>query len=79
MNVMTPRKPTGGKPGKKPNRSGVALGCYVDTDIREAMDAYIANHNETSEHPASVRSTVEAALKAFLKGKGFYPLQKPSS
>lgn len=63
------------KPKKKPkaNRSGVALSCYVDEDIRAAMDDYVAKHNETAEHPASVRSTVEAALKAFLNGKGFWP------
>jgi hypothetical protein len=61
------------KPGrKKANRTGVALGCYIDTDLRKAIDDYIASYNEASEHPASVRSTVEAALKAFLVEKGFW-------
>ena len=58
---------------KKPKRSGVALGTYTDDDIRAALDAYIADHNATAEHPATVRSAVEAALKLFLKGKGFWP------
>ena len=71
ISVMAKAKGTGGG-RKKANRSGVALGCYIDTDIREAMDAYIANHNGTAEHPASVRSTVEAALRAFLASKGFW-------
>lgn len=66
-----PRKPPGSP--KKPNRSGVALGCYIDEDIRAGMDAFIAQHNATDDHPASVRSTVEAALRSYLKSKNFWP------
>ncbi|MDB5307049.1 MAG: hypothetical protein JWO38_1251 [Gemmataceae bacterium] len=74
MIAMPPKKDRTGKSGpKRPNRSGVALGCYIDADIRQQMDVFIAEHNQSDEHPASVRSTVEAALKMYLRAKGFYP------
>lgn len=67
------------KPGgrKKAVRAGVALGCYIDTDIRRAMDTYIAKYNVTAKHPASVRSTVEAGLKMFLEAEGYWKDGKP--
>jgi hypothetical protein len=60
---------------KKPNRSGTPLGTTVDEDIRAAIDTFIAEHNTTAEHPASVRSTVESALRGFLFVKGHWPHQ----
>ncbi|VTR92172.1 unnamed protein product [Gemmata massiliana] len=74
MISVMPKKSTG---RKKANRTGVALGCYIDADIRKSMDDYIAKYNETAEHPASVRSTVEAALRAFLSDRGFWKAESP--
>ena len=71
--VAMAERPKKAKPAKKPNRTGVALGCYIDEELRTQMDAFIASHNQSDDHPASVRSTVEAALRAYLKGKGFWP------
>jgi hypothetical protein len=71
MNGMAQRK----KPdaATHPARSGANINANVDEDIRAQMDAFIADHNAKDEHPASVRSTVEAALKAYLREKGFWP------
>ena len=61
------------KVAKKPERSGVALNLRIDEDIHAAMESYIADHNSKDEHKASKTSTVEGALKQYLKSKGFWP------
>lgn len=71
---MPQKKPTKKEP---PNRSGTPVTVYIDSDVRAAMDTYISEHNETAEHKASIRSTVEAALKRYLKESGHWP-PKPS-
>lgn len=58
---------------KRPNRSGVPINTHIDEDIRAAIDAFIADHNAKDEHAATLRSTVEGALKMYLKAKGFWP------
>jgi hypothetical protein len=64
---------------KKGARSGASLGVtYVDEEIRAALDAYMASHNATAEHPATLRSSVEAALKVYLSPKGFWPWPPPN-
>ena len=68
-----PKAGDGGDEAKRPNRSGSPLNFYVDEELRKALDAFIADYNARNEHPASLRSTLEAALKAYLKGKGFWP------
>lgn len=74
--MSTPRrsKPKPAADAKKPARAGANINTYVDEDIRAAMDAFIEKHNEKDEHPATVRSTIEAALKMYLKANGFWPL-----
>ena len=67
LTMSTPRK------RKKPTRSGSQIATYVDEEIRKAMEQYIEDFNTKNPHPATVRSTVEASLKAFLKAAGFYP------
>lgn len=76
MSTMTsPRRPAAAKAEepKKGVRSGKNINTNVDDDVRDQLDAYIEAHNAKDEHPASIRSTVEAALKLYLKGKGFWP------
>jgi hypothetical protein len=53
--------------------SSVQLSTNIDPLIRAALDAYIDSHNKASEHPASLRSTAEAAFKMYLQSKGFWP------
>ena len=65
--------------GKRPNRTAPQLGTSIDTAIREAMMSYIAEYNETAEHEATIRTTVEAALKAFLRSKSFWPPARRAS
>lgn len=50
------------------------INTQIDGDVRAALDAYIADFNETAEHKANIRSTTEAAFRMFLKEKGFWPL-----
>jgi hypothetical protein len=75
MPVMAKRKPsTADARGPEKNaRSGATLNVYVDEDIRQALDEYIAIFNDTAEHKATLRSAVEAALKGYLKDKGHWP------
>lgn len=65
------------KKSRKPVRSGLPVHAYVDPDVRAAMDRFIDDHNSKQEHRASVTSTLEAALKAYLAGKGFWPPSPP--
>ena len=72
MEVMAePKK----KPGetKRPNRTGSAINTQIDDDIREQMDAFIADYNAKAEHHATLRSTIEAALKMYLTSKSHWP------
>lgn len=65
------------KPKAKPSRSGTPLGVtFVDPEVREALDAYIDAHNAKDEHKASLKSCTEAALKEYLRTKGFWPPPK---
>lgn len=74
MTGMAKAKDGGGGAAPKGGRSGTSLGVtYVDADIRAALDAFIRTHNQSDEHPASLRSCVEAALKMYLREKGFWP------
>jgi len=77
MSVMSPpRKPksdAGGEEAKKGGRTGANINTYVDEDLRQQLDAFIEAHNAKDEHPATVRSTIEAALRMYLKSKGFWP------
>jgi len=67
---MATEKPRASRPADK---GDATLNTKLDAVIREQMDAYIADHNEKDEHHATLRSTVEAALKMYLKSKGFWP------
>lgn len=72
MNLMTrPKKSEA--PAKRNVRSGSPVNVYIDEDLRTAVDAFISAHNLKDEHPASLRSTVEASLRQYLKEKGFWP------
>lgn len=51
------------------------LSTRVDVEIRRQLEAYIRHHNRHDEHYATTRSVVEAALKMYLKSKGFWPPQ----
>lgn len=75
MAVMAKPKPVKTEPddAKKANRTGSPVSVYVDEDIRAAVDAYVDDHNTKNEHHATLRSTIEAALKMYLKAKGFWP------
>jgi len=82
MSVMAKSKPPkagepGEEPAKRPQRTGVALNSYIDEEVRAALDTFLADYNDKNEHPASLRSSIEAALKMYLKSKGFWP-PKPS-
>lgn len=59
---------------RKPDPVNVFI--KLDPDVRRATDDYIAAHNATGEHRATIKSTVEAALKLFLGGKGFWGTPK---
>lgn len=62
------------KKNKKPaNRTGSQLNTQIDEDIRAQVDVFIAEHNAKDEHHATLRSTVEAALKMYLTSKGLWP------
>ena len=61
------------KPDKPRVRSGDPVQAFIDPDIREAMDAYIASYNAGHDHKASVRSTLEGALRKYLEAEGFWP------
>lgn len=74
MSVMAKSNPKA-EETNRPHRSGVTVNTQIDEDIRAAMDAYIADHNAKDEHYATLRSTIEAALKQYLKSKGFWPLK----
>jgi hypothetical protein len=67
------KTPPEDQPPKKGGRSGSPLNAIVDESIRQQMDAYIESYNARNVHPASIRSTLEAALKMFLKAEGFWP------
>jgi hypothetical protein len=60
-------------PGEKP----ATLNMQFDPLLRQAVDAYIADHNSKNEHKASIRSATEAAFKLYLGGKGFWPYTPP--
>jgi hypothetical protein len=61
------------KSAKKAERSGEALNLRIDEDLYAAMEEYIADNNSRDVHKASKTSTVELALKQFLKTHGFWP------
>lgn len=64
------------KPGPQPEkkaRAGSPIQAFIDPVVRAALDAYIEDWNSTHDHKAGVTSTVEAALKKYLEGKGFWP------
>jgi DNA-directed RNA polymerase sigma subunit (sigma70/sigma32) len=73
--MTQPKKPAArdAEKSKKVNRSGSALNTQIDEDVRDQLDAYIEDHNAKNEHHATIRSTLEAALKLYLKAKGFWP------
>lgn len=71
-----PPKGNGTDEPKKPQRSGVALNSYIDEDVRFQLDEFLRDYNSKNEHPASLRSSIEAALKMYLKDKGFWPPPK---
>lgn len=78
MSVMAKPKPdkTTTDTSKRPNRAGVPLSVYIDEDIDEAMRNYMESYNDSHPHRATLRSTVELALKALLKSEGHYPPKK---
>jgi hypothetical protein len=64
-----PRKPANRPPGEREPK----INTNLDPAVRRALDGYIAAWNATHEHPATIRTTVEAALKMFLRSKGHWP------
>jgi hypothetical protein len=61
---------------EKSGRSGQPVNIYVDDDIRAAVDAYIRDHNGKHDHKATLRSTIEASIRLYLKAHGFWPWPK---
>lgn len=61
----------------EPTRAGVQLNAVVDQEIRDQLTAYMKAHNASDEHRATIRSCLEAALKMYLKDKGFWPPTPP--
>ncbi len=61
------------KKRKTPERSGKVTQAYIDPEIRAALDRYIEEHNNTQDHPATITSTIEAALKKYLAAAGHWP------
>jgi hypothetical protein len=51
----------------------MVVNAQIDPEVRAAMDAYIAYYNNNHIHHASIRSTLEAALKDFLRKEGHWP------
>lgn len=58
-------------------RPGLLI-TVIDGELRHAVDDYIADHNETHDHRATLTSTLEAALKKYLAAEGHWP-RKPRS
>lgn len=62
---------------QKRQRAGAAIQAFIDPDVRAAMDAYIAHYNADHDHKATVTSTIEAALKAYLSTHNHWPYPPP--
>lgn len=54
-----------------PNRTGLPLYVYIPPELDGALQAYL----EASSPRVSKTSAVEAALHAFLREKGFWPVK----
>lgn len=52
------------------------INIQCDPQLRAATDEYVAAFNESAETRASIRSTVECSLKAYLRERGFWPRKK---
>lgn len=72
MPIMSKKRPTP-DPSQTPqpaaSRRGAALHVWLDPVLMKALDAYL----ESLEHPTTKTAVTEAALKALLRGKGFWP------
>jgi hypothetical protein len=59
------------KPKRKPpKRKGKPLYLYIDSSIRDALDAAV----EEIEPRSSLTAIVEIAIKEWLRGKGRWPV-----
>jgi hypothetical protein len=63
---------------KEKREADVPLNTHLRPLLRKQLEAYIdaQNRDVNSDHRTSIRSTVEAALREFLKSKGFWPPSK---
>lgn len=63
--------------GAKDPTDDAKLNTGIDPELRRQMDQYIADWNARNPHPATIRSTVEAAMKMFLRDAGYWG-EKPT-
>ena len=61
-----------------PSRTGKAVSMYLDPDVGEALDSYLAakaSEVATGELIAkpSMKSVIDHALRGFLREEGYYP------
>ena len=72
LTAVADRKPKA-KPADKRARSGASIQAFIDPEVRAAMDSYIEGYNSSHDHKATVTTTIEAALRLFLKSEGHWP------
>ncbi len=77
MPGMAKRKPNTVSPvvTKKPHRAGVAQGFYLDPEVSEALDRYIADSQNT-EAKATKTSVFTFAVRGFLEERGYLKAKK---
>lgn len=74
--TMAKRRTGEARPSSAEPEADAKINTNIDPVIRRQMDLFIETHNAEDEHPASIRSTVEGALKMYLRDKGFWPPKK---
>ncbi len=67
--TMARKKPEPEDQPKRPARTGSPLHAWIDPAIMEALDAYV----ESTEPRVTKTSTIETAIKDFLRRQGRWP------
>jgi hypothetical protein len=79
--LMAKRKQASPGPAGRPTREryGKSVQAFVDPELRDAVDAFIASFNAENDHQADITTTVTAALKMYLASKNFWPPKPPAT
>lgn len=68
-----PKEPNGDGNNEK-RRKGVSTHAYIDPEVSEALNEYLA----ATEPQVSKTAAIESALREFLKNRGHWPRKGPS-